>query len=452
MSSEDLAIRVADLNKHYQVYERPQDRLKQALLPRLQRTLGLRVRRYCRDFAALEDISFEVRRGETVGIIGRNGAGKSTLLQILCGTLAASGGVVETRGRVAALLELGSGFNPEFTGRENVYLNASVLGLSRQSIEDRYNQIVAFADIGDFLDQPVKTYSSGMVMRLAFAVVAHVDADVLIIDEALSVGDAYFTQKCMRFLRKFMERGTVIFVSHDTGAVVNLCQRAVWLEAGRIRAIGEPRQLMDEYLADYYRQMQGDDSATPTSASADGSEPIDYRDARLDFINESPLRNDLQIFEFKPDNAAFGRGGAQVVQALLKDVHGTPLSWCVGGESVVLHLRVRAQTEINGPIVGFLVKDRLGQYLFGDNTYIACIDRPLRLPAGRFLDATFRFRMPVLPKGDYSFDVAIAEGSHTEHVQHHWIHDALTLRSHSSSVVTGLIGVPMREISLRIAE
>jgi lipopolysaccharide transport system ATP-binding protein len=290
MSSNAVAVRVAGLSKHYQVYERPEDRLKQAIVPRLRRLTGLPPRTYCRDFAALQDVSFEVRRGETVGVIGRNGAGKSTLLQILCGTLTASTGTVETSGRLAALLELGSGFNPEFTGRENVHLNASVLGLSREEIDERYDRVVAFADIGDFLDQPVKTYSSGMVMRLAFAVVAHVDADVLIVDEALAVGDAYFTQKCMRFMREFMKRGTVIFVSHDTGAVVNLCQRVVWLESGRVRAIGEPRHLMDEYLADYYRQLQGE-SAQVSSGCEVESVDFDYRDQRLDLINASSFRN-----------------------------------------------------------------------------------------------------------------------------------------------------------------
>ena len=183
-----------------------------------------------KDFYALRDISFDVSRGETVGIIGRNGSGKSTLLQIIAGTLSPSEGQVSVRGRVAALLELGAGFNPDYTGRENAYLNAQLLGLSKSQVDERFEDIAAFADIGEFIDQPVKVYSSGMYVRLAFAVVAHVDADVLIIDEALAVGDAFFTQKCMRFLRSFMSRGTVLFVSHDTGSVRNLCNRAIWLE------------------------------------------------------------------------------------------------------------------------------------------------------------------------------------------------------------------------------
>ncbi len=199
MSTADTAIKVSNLSKCYQIYEAPSDRLKQFVVPRLQRLIGRLPKQYFREFWALKDVSFEVKKGETVGIIGRNGSGKSTLLQLICGTLSPSAGNLEVNGRVAALLELGSGFNVEFTGRENIYMNASILGLSQKEIDDRFDEIVAFADIGQFIEQPVKTYSSGMMVRLAFAVIAHVEADILVVDEALAVGDAFFTQKCMRF-------------------------------------------------------------------------------------------------------------------------------------------------------------------------------------------------------------------------------------------------------------
>lgn len=215
MSSELPAISVQDVSKRFRVFAKPADRLKAAVRHRIgglaklvpARLLGTEG---ASEFHALQHVSFHVQKGETIGIIGRNGSGKSTLLQIICGTLTPSGGRVVINGRVAALLELGAGFNPEFTGRENVYMNAALLGLSKAQIEERLDAIFAFADIGGFVDQPVKTYSSGMYVRLAFAVIAHVDADVLVIDEALAVGDAFFTQKCMRFLRAFMERGTVL--------------------------------------------------------------------------------------------------------------------------------------------------------------------------------------------------------------------------------------------------
>jgi len=225
--SSDIAIKVENLSKCYHIYDQPHDRLKQIVLPRLGGFVGLTPKQYYQEFWALRDVSFEVKKGETVGIIGRNGSGKSTLLQMICGTLNPTSGSIQTQGRIAALLELGSGFNPEFTGRENVYMNGAVLGLSREEIDARFDAIAAFADIGQFIEQPVKTYSSGMMVRLAFAVIAHVDADILVIDEALAVGDAFFTQKCMRFLRAFMKTGTVLFVSHDTGSVRNLCARAI---------------------------------------------------------------------------------------------------------------------------------------------------------------------------------------------------------------------------------
>ena len=262
----NIAIKVESLSKCYHIYEKPQDRLKQSIYPRLQRLIGKTPKQYFREFWALKDVSFEIKKGETVGIIGRNGSGKSTLLQMICGTLNPSSGSIQTSGRIAALLELGSGFNPEFTGRENVYMNASVLGLSNQEIDARFNDIVAFADIGDFIEQPVKTYSSGMMVRLAFAVIAHVDADILVVDEALAVGDAFFTQKCMRFLRDFMKTGTVLFVSHDTVSIKSLCNYAIWLEKGQVIQEGSPKEVCELYLEAFFEAQQGKSSTTTLRA------------------------------------------------------------------------------------------------------------------------------------------------------------------------------------------
>ncbi len=250
----EQAIVSRGLSKAYLLYREPRDRLRQAVRPRLARLLrplGVRLaeRQYYAEHWALRDVSFEVGRGETVAIIGRNGAGKSTLLQLICGTLTPSAGTVEVQGRVAALLELGSGFNPEYTGRENVLLNAAVLGLPREVALERMEAILAFAEIGSFIDQPVKTYSSGMTMRLAFAVAAHVDADVLLVDEALAVGDAYFQQKCMRWLRDFQRRGTLLFCGHDLGAVVGLCERAIWIDRGQLRMSGPAKDVADAYAS-----------------------------------------------------------------------------------------------------------------------------------------------------------------------------------------------------------
>lgn len=248
MSSEPI-IRVRNLSKSFPIYASPADRLKQFILPRIQRLFGLKVKSYYRTFNALSDISFEVQRGETFGVIGRNGAGKSTLLQILCDTLFPTDGSVEIHGRVAALLELGAGFNGEYTGRENIYMNARILGLSDEEINARFDDIVKFADIGEHLDQPVKTYSSGMFVRLAFSIIINVDADVLIVDEALAVGDAFFQAKCIAKLKSLVDSGaTLLFVSHDVHAVKSLCNNGLYLKNGRLACYGDTQTVTEAYF------------------------------------------------------------------------------------------------------------------------------------------------------------------------------------------------------------
>lgn len=452
MSSE-IAIRVSNLSKCYQIYETPRDRLKQFVMPRVRRLAGKPQKQYFREFWALKDVSFEIKKGETVGIIGRNGSGKSTLLQMICGTLNPTTGSIETNGRIAALLELGSGFNPEFTGRENVYMNASVLGLSNEEIDERFNDIVAFADIGEFIEQPVKTYSSGMMVRLAFAVIAHVDADILVVDEALAVGDAFFTQKCMRFLRNFMKAGTVLFVSHDTGAVVNLCSKAVLLNRGQVTEMGTPKNVIEHYLATVYESSQEVDGviALETKVAVTQVEsPIEYHDMREELVNASNLRNDVEIFQFKPDQEGFGTGDAKILSVCILDQHGAPLSWIVGGEDVILDVRCLAHKDIFRPIIGFQFKDRLGQVIFADNTFLVFEHNPQPVAQSGELVARFEFRLPVLPSGDYGIAVAVADGSQDSHVQLHWMHDALMVRVHASSVCFGLVGIPMKKITLRI--
>lgn len=248
MSSNDIVIKARNLGKSYNIYRRPQDRLKQSVIPRLQQIMGRPANRYFREFWALRDVSFEVKKGETVGIIGRNGSGKSTLLEIICGTLTPTRGTVTTRGRITAILELGSGFNPEFSGRENVYLNGAILGLSREEIDSRFNDIAEFADIGEFIEQPVKLYSSGMAIRLAFAVQAMVDPDILIVDEALAVGDEKFRRKCFARFEELRSHGTsILFVSHSAQQITELCQRVLLLEQGERLLFNEPLQVVRAY-------------------------------------------------------------------------------------------------------------------------------------------------------------------------------------------------------------
>ncbi len=248
MSSE-LAIKIESLSKCYQIYDKPRDRLKQMILPRLQRLALQSPRQYFSEFWALKDISVDIRKGEAVGVIGRNGSGKSTLLKLICGKLSPTQGAIETHGRIAALLELGSGFNPEFTGRENIYLNGAILGIGKERLDEKFADIVRFADIGNHLDQPVKTYSSGMFVRLAFAVQAHLEPEILIIDEALSVGDQFFQAKCYAAIRSMMENGTtVLFVSHSAATVKALCPRAILLSHGELIMDGLASKALDRYF------------------------------------------------------------------------------------------------------------------------------------------------------------------------------------------------------------
>ncbi|WP_024849866.1 ABC transporter ATP-binding protein [Aminobacter sp. J41] len=455
MSSEADArpvISVSHAVKQFRMFSRQYHRVAELL------SFGFR--RYHTPFTALNDVSFTVERGEAVGIIGRNGSGKSTLLQIICGTLTPTSGKVEVNGRVAALLELGAGFNPEFTGRENVYLNAALYGLNRNEVDERLDNILAFADIGDFIDQPVRTYSSGMFVRLAFAIIAHVDADILVIDEALAVGDVAFGQKCMRFLRSFREHGTILFVSHDTAAVLGLCDRAIWLDKGRVQAEGAAKPVCEAYFGhlfgDELKPQEPEEPSLATSAQEVlAVPPEDWIDARKEWINASPLRNDLEVFLFNPDGGGdFGHGGAVIEDVRLTDEQGRPHRWIVGGEPVSLTVTVKAKIDLERPIVGFFVKDRLGQTLFGDNTYLTTqikSDTIVRAKAGETLTATFRFPMPILPRGSYVIAVAVADGTQEEHVQHHWIHDALVFKSHSSHAAAGLIGIPMLDIQMHTA-
>lgn len=286
MRGHERAIQVSSLSKCYQIYDKPSDRLKQFVLPKLCRAIPI-VRRlfpgphvsvpfYYRDFWALKDVSFEIKKGETVGIVGCNGSGKSTLLQLICGTLTPTSGTVQVRGRIAALLELGSGFNQDFTGRENVYMNAAVLGLSKEETAARFDAIITFAGIGDFIEQPLKTYSSGMVVRLAFAIAINVAPDILIIDEALSVGDELFQRKCFARIEAIRASGaTILFVSHSGAQIVEICDHAVLLDSGELLAVGPPKQIVGCYQKLLYA-------------------PADKREGVRDQIRQSSLRSDLR--------------------------------------------------------------------------------------------------------------------------------------------------------------
>lgn len=323
-TTDEVAIRVENLSKCFHVYDLPRHRLQQFVLPPLRRLVGLPAPNYYREYWALHDVSFTIGKGETVGIVGKNGSGKSTLLQLICGTLTPTSGQVETRGRIAALLELGSGFNPEFTGIENVYLNGAVLGLDRQEIDARLDDILAFADIGDFIRQPVKTYSSGMAVRLAFAVQTVVDPDIFIVDEALAVGDEKFQRKCFARLEELKARGTsILFVSHSAPSVKELCDKALLLNEGQKLLYGEAAEVVKNYqrliyapaekyqqLIQAYKELDLEDASVPLQltdesesqgrkASEDEFDPGLVPESTVRYPEQGARIESLEIFNAK---------------------------------------------------------------------------------------------------------------------------------------------------------
>ncbi|MBX3357824.1 MAG: ABC transporter ATP-binding protein [Phycisphaeraceae bacterium] len=368
-AAREPAISVRRSGKRYLIYDKPRDRLKHALFGR--------VKTFHRPFWALRDVSFDVRPGEAVGIVGRNGSGKSTLLQIIAGTLTPTEGEVAVRGRVAALLELGSGFNPEFTGRENVYLQGAILGIPRREIHRRFDSIADFADIGEFIDQPVKHYSSGMHARLAFSVAVSVDPDILIVDEVLAVGDLGFQQKCIARMRKLLDSGvTLLFVSHGADSVKSLCQRAVFLEAGRMVQFGHAGEVVDRYIAQTRTLTNEEASRQMTSLP------------------------DAVPFETGPKGSLrYGSGHAQIERVRVLSEDGDPVSTYVFGETIVVETAVRALADIDRLDVSFGVRDSAGVDLTGSGTTAEGVWLPPMRSGERFT-VTFKFRN-MLRSGNY---------------------------------------------------
>lgn len=444
MSSEATAIEVVGLSKCYTLYDQPSDRLRQFVLPRLQRIAGLGPRRYFREFWALWDVSFDVRRGETMGIVGRNGAGKSTLLQIICGTLTPTSGTVRIAGRIAALLELGSGFNPDFTGLENVYLNATLLGLTRPQIDERLDAILSFADIGDFIREPVKTYSSGMVVRLAFAVQAQVDPDVLVVDEALAVGDARFQAKCFARLKTLRDAGTtILFVSHSTEQVVTHCSRAVLIDGGRLLEIGEPRRVTNRYLDLLFGRARVDASAAPET-TASGSPPPASLLSKDDLagVDEGFLDPAASAYEerapYNPHEYRWGDKRASLLDFMLLD-SDEPVTGAVScGTRLRLVLKFRFNAPVVRPILGVTLKTREGVTVYGSNSDMQDLTEIAEIGApGSVHFASFEFEA-ALAGGDYFISVGIASRDGVDVVPHDRRYDSIHF---SVNAVPNFIGL-----------
>ncbi len=427
------AISVNKVAKCYPIYDRPSDRLKQMLFKNKKR--------FFREFWALNNVNFSVSKGETVGIIGKNGSGKSTLLQIICKILTPTKGDVKVDGKVAALLELGAGFNPEFSGIENIFMAASIYGLTKEETSRRMDSIISFADIGEHLDQPVKTYSSGMYVRLAFAVIAHVDADILVIDEALAVGDAIFTQKCMRFIREFKKTGTLLFVSHDMNSVLSLCDKAIWLDNGTIVQQGSSKQVAEDYLQSTLQSVYGNDAQLERVNNKEVPEPSSA-DVKLDYDSQ------LEFQENLVDAKGWSSGAGKIISIEMKSLSNEVNNLYKGGEKVNLIIRAEIYQDFDRPIIGFLVRDRLGQDLFGENTLGFTKLSPTPAKAGDTLESCFTFTLPMLPNGEYVVMASLANGDLYNNIQHHWLHDAFVLTVSSSKVRWGLVGIPFEQVSL----
>ena len=388
-------IKVKNLVKTYKMYEKPIDRLKEVINPK--KVLH-------KDFYALKDISFTISKGETVGIIGKNGSGKSTLLKILTEVLTPTSGEASVEGKVSALLELGAGFNPEYTGIQNIYLNGSVLGFDKKEIDNKLQEILDFAELGDFIHQPVKTYSSGMFVRLAFAVAINVDPDILIIDEALSVGDIRFQQKCFRKIEEFKKKKTVIFVSHDMSTIINHCERAIWINEGELLADGDPIELSKRYRA---FMMNLD------------SEIINYENDE-----EESVRDEGINFNSVANLEMFGDLKAEITGVSLQDVNTEQMLTVVEPQQKVrLLIKCKLNEKIDEAlIVGFTIRDRLGNIVTQSNSY--ALNSPVN-PKNRHFVSSFEFEIPNLTVGTYTISPAIASGIQEDHMQHCWIHDAV---------------------------
>jgi lipopolysaccharide transport system ATP-binding protein len=411
------AVVVENVSKNYRIYSKPSDRLKELLL---------RKRKFHNDFWALRNVTFRVRQGSTFGVIGENGSGKSTLLQIIVGTLRATEGRVALSGRVAALLELGAGFNPEFSGRENVFLNAAIMGLSEREVIQRLPEIERFAEIGNFIDQPVKTYSSGMYVRLAFAVSINVEPEIFLVDESLSVGDVYFQQRCMRKIRQMKQEGkTILFVSHDTAAVRNLCDTALWLEHGEIMDIGQPDIVVARYLAAMtLRRDPYAVEANPTGQGHSLSVP-----ANLGLP-------DLVVRSLPNIDQRWGNRQAEILGVKLLDQDGRGVESIYHGDSLTLRVSMKFNAAVARPLVGFLMHNRLGEDISGTNTSVEEAVLPPALP-DQIYTVDFHLQLPVLHPGNYYFSVAVANGTHEEYVICDWVENAIMLLLKNRSIVYG---------------
>lgn len=425
----EIPIIVENLSKVYRLYNSPAGRLKEALW---------RGRRsYHREFWALKDLSFSVFKGETVGVIGRNGSGKSTLLQLIAGIIPPTYGTIRVNGKVSALLELGSGFDPEYTGRENVFMNGAILGFSHEEMAARFDDIAEFAEIGEFMDHPVKLYSSGMFVRLAFATAINVDPDILLVDEALAVGDTVFQHRCMSRIRKIQEQDkTIFFVSHDIGAVQKLCSKAILLEEGEMVCMGTPEEVTQEYHRIVWHVEDHQPAESLKKDSADTS-PQRSGDARMIPVDHYDHR--------------YGSRKGEIIAYSLGDVAGNFRNAFHGGSTLCVCIAVRCHDDIDMPLVGLVIKDLLGNELIKTNTDAEqFILKPCE--KGGVVKISFSILLPHLRPGSYAVSIGFGTGTVENHTAYDWIENIAVFTMESNETCHGLLKAPIEVDQMFLTE
>lgn len=473
MDRHGVAVDVNDISKVYRLWNTPKDRLvyslTQAFSSKLFR-MGHDQQKNYRDFFALKNVSLTIRKGESWGFVGVNGSGKSTLLKILSGNLRPSSGRVTVNGRIV-ILDYSNGFNTDFTGKENIYTKATLLGLTRKQINARYKSIVDFAELEDFIDQPVKKYSSGMIARLGFAIIAHVDADIIIADEALTVGDAFFLQKCMKFIKNFIEQGTFIFVSHSTSDVLSLCQKVVWLEQGTVKSTGSSKVVVNAYLKSQNpkpdsKTTMNDSESQPSNLDDDVNvmQPITLgptsgekiegfcsdKQKRTNPPSPLPIMQHWPIPKFET-NIAIDKERASILELNLQDENGATCTYFKGGELVALLIKARSIGKLYSPVVGFQVLDRLGQTCFEGSSYLTIQHQPFTVETETLFGSRIVFRMPLLSPGSYVIRAFVAQvaSENSEVTMLSKIDSSLAFYLVTAGKRHGLIGTPMQSIRFK---
>lgn len=422
--NNQTVIKLENITKVYKLYNSPQDRLKEALNPFRKS--------YHKNFYALKNINLEVKKGDALGIIGSNGAGKSTLLKAITGVVTPSSGEIYINGRISAMLELGTGFNPNFSGKENIFFKSSLMGFSKSEIENMLDDIIEFADIGEFINQPVKNYSSGMFVRLAFAVAVNVNPDILILDEVMSVGDMRFAQKAIRKMEEILQSSSaLIYVSHDVNSIINLCNRAIWLKDGEVKYSGNPKDVVERYKSFNYIQNENNKIKPDKSLSKN----VNTKEIDIEFDN--PL-----------SNSEVDTGNVQITGISLYKINDRKKTNVIyGNTNVSLFIRFDIIKKIKNPIIGFLVKNQLGTEIFASNTFVENFDLK-NLKSGSYY-FEFNFDFPNVKSGKYSFDIAIADGEQYDHIQQEYFFDAIIIEViNENKYQFGLFNIDVKKMKL----